>query len=176
MNDNSKLCLTCSLIGAVFWMVACDSLFLVCYQTLAGEQAKNLELLNEWVYALARAQMKALPVGGVCGIVLGLLTCRLFRSRPPSDHAVTRPENRRKLLAATRAEAVVPLSVAVWGAIVGACFAVFLLPLLLDSETLPTKSATLRAFFGLLFGAGVSVPILPFSLKLLSLFKKGEQL
>lgn len=146
MSDSSKLCLTCCLVGIALWTVGAGALCLFGYDAPYGyeewarDEAPSGELLRQWSAAFGRAQRKAFPLGSACGLVLGLMTYWLFRSRPSQYHVVVRPENRRKMLATTQAESVVPLAAAIRGAIVGVCIALFVLPLLSDADVLVARS------------------------------------
>jgi hypothetical protein len=174
MSENTKLKLTCCTVGMLLWMMLAPILCLLCYEASPqGVEGPDLgkDWVKNWVQLFAQAQKKVAVIGAICGLILGFITSILFEHRPQRDHVIVSQANRGKMFGLapkTKAEAIVPMQVAIIGAAISIGIAVFVLPRFGQTGILMVKPHSKTVFLAVLEGMIISTPILPLSLKIVA--------
>ena len=181
MQRRARPKFTFFMTGFVLWALVGGMIAMICFQPVVPleELGKNKELAtkvsNDWSSIMAKTAIIWALAGGILGVIIS----QLFMARPQHEHFSRVP----KLSGMpempglgsgpkTMAEIIAGFQSWILGAILGVCGTVFILPIL-ESELIIAKSLSIRIIFGLIQTVIATVPILPFSLRILS--KKYER-
>jgi len=162
------------LIGLALWALGGCMIVMICFQpTIPLEAIKeNKELTTEISNIWAVIMLKAVVIWALAGGILGVIISQLFIDRPEYEHfspALRSSVPGMSLFSGPKTIAEIMAGFQGWilGVIIGVCGAVFILPLL-QSELIVVKQLFIRIIFGAIQTLIVTVPILPFSLRILS--------
>lgn len=173
--------LTFFLIGLVLWVLGGCVVAMMCFQPTVplDVMKENKELATEISKAWGMVMLKMVVIWALAGGILGVVISQLFITRPEYEHFSRAPRHPGIPKMSwwfsgpkTMAEMSAGFQGWILGAIVGVCGTVFILPLL-QNDLIMVKGLFIRIIFGVIQTLIVTVPILPFSLRILS--KKYER-
>lgn len=163
------------LVGLSLWALGGWINGMICFQpTVPLELIKNnKELATEITSAWLMLQLKLTAIWALAGGILGVVISQLFIARPEYEHFSRTPKlpgiPEMPGFSGPKTMAEINAGFQGWilGVIIGVCATVFILPLL-QSEFFVVRQSFTRIIFCVIQTLIVTVPILPFSLGILS--------
>jgi len=170
--------LTFFLVGLFLWALGGWIVAAACFQPVTplayglDVMKENKELAKEIMNTWGVVMVKVIIIWALAGGILGIVIYQLFIARPVYEHFISapKPAGMPEMLGFSGPETMAEISAGLqgWilGLIMGVCGTVFILPLL-QNELIAVKQLSIRIIFGIIQTLIVTVPILPFSLRIL---------
>lgn len=176
MTTDLKAVLIFFIVGLLLWTIGGSMIAMACFQFPVfpaipkEELAADKELATQIMIAWSIIMAKTVGLWAITGGIIGVVISFLFITKP--SHELYQPIPRitgmpRGPGPKTLAEVRTTFQAAAIGTIIGTCGVIFIPPLF-QNELIAVNSLTIRIVFGVFESMIVTVPILPFSLKILS--------
>jgi len=166
MTGKARLGVICAIVGSFLWAVGGYVLCFIWLKVPSQDIGQNIT--DEYGRALVNTAIKAGGIGIIIGLVIGIITWKVFVTRPKKEHKVIKPEKRNRMFGLapiTQAEAFAPYCAYVPTAFSTIAVFYYILPILDDTDLLILKPFNLKLLFTLFIEAGiVTIPILPISI------------